>query len=36
MARLPDIVRFAEEHSIPVVTVEDLVEYRRERELMAS
>lgn len=36
MARLPDIVRFAEKHSIPVVTVDDLVEYRREREQMAS
>lgn len=36
MARLPDIIRFAERHSIPVVTVEDLVGYRREREQMAS
>jgi len=36
MARLPDILRFAGTHSIPVVTVEDLVEYRRARELMAG
>jgi len=36
MARLPDIVRFAGTHSIPVVTVADLVAYRRARELMAS
>ncbi len=35
MARLPDIVRFAGTHSIPVVTVEDLVEYRRATELTA-
>ncbi|OPY77949.1 MAG: 3,4-dihydroxy-2-butanone 4-phosphate synthase [Syntrophorhabdus sp. PtaU1.Bin058] len=32
MARLPEIIDFAEKHSIPVVTVEDLVNYRRTRE----
>jgi len=35
-ARLPQIVSFAEKHAIPVVTVEDLVEYRRARERKAS
>ncbi len=30
MARLPEIVAFAEEHGMPVVTIEDLIQYRRE------
>ena len=29
MARLPEIVAFAREHAFPVVTVEDIVDYRR-------
>lgn len=29
MARLPEIVRFAGEHDMPVLTIEDLVAYRR-------
>lgn len=29
MARLPEIVAFAEKHQFPVLTVEDLVRYRR-------
>lgn len=31
MARLPEIVRFGEEHDLPVLTVEDIVAYRREQ-----
>lgn len=30
MARLPEIVRFAEAHGMPVLSVEDLVSYRKE------
>ena len=29
MARLPEVVAFATKHSMPVVTVEDLVSYRK-------
>ncbi|WP_299009903.1 3,4-dihydroxy-2-butanone-4-phosphate synthase [uncultured Shewanella sp.] len=29
MARLADIVRFSEEHSLPIVTIEDIVYYRQ-------
>lgn len=29
MARLPEIVRFAEEHQLPVLTVQDIVLYRQ-------
>lgn len=29
MARLPEIVAFAEKHNIPLLTVEDLVKYRK-------
>jgi 3,4-dihydroxy 2-butanone 4-phosphate synthase / GTP cyclohydrolase II len=32
MARMPDIERFAEEHGIKVVTVEQLIAYRRRNE----
>ncbi len=32
MARLPEIVTFAELHNMPVVTVEDLIQYRRTTE----
>ncbi|MBU6953828.1 MULTISPECIES: 3,4-dihydroxy-2-butanone-4-phosphate synthase [unclassified Hahella] len=30
MARLPEIVAFAEKHAMPVLTIEDLVKYRTE------
>ncbi|MBM7854733.1 3,4-dihydroxy 2-butanone 4-phosphate synthase [Desulfohalotomaculum tongense] len=36
MARLPEIVAFAEKHSIPVLTIEDLVKYRKALEQNAS
>lgn len=32
MARLPEIVTFAQHHDMPVLTVEDLVAYRKTRE----
>jgi 3,4-dihydroxy 2-butanone 4-phosphate synthase len=32
MARLPEVVAFARAHGMPVLTVQDLVRYRRERE----
>jgi len=36
MARPPQIVSFAEKHASPVVTVEDLVKYRRAGERKAN
>jgi 3,4-dihydroxy 2-butanone 4-phosphate synthase len=33
MARLPEIVNFAEKHGMPVVTIEDIYQYRKEMEL---
>ena len=30
MAKLPEIVKFAEKHKMPVVSIEDIVEYRKE------
>ena len=36
MARLPEIVAFAEQHNIPVLTVEDLVNYRNTPDQKAS
>ena len=35
MARLPEIMAFAQQHQMPVVTIEDLVIYRREGTAMA-
>ncbi|MEE2890142.1 MAG: 3,4-dihydroxy-2-butanone-4-phosphate synthase [Planctomycetota bacterium] len=32
MARLPDLIRFAERHQLPLGTIESLVEYRRTHE----
>ena len=32
MARLPDLVKFAEEHSLNIATIADLIEYRRAKE----
>ena len=32
MARLPEIVAFAEKNDMPVATVDDLISYRKERE----
>ncbi len=36
MARLPDLVRFREEHNIPIVTVQDLIKYRLKREMLVE
>lgn len=32
MARLPEVVSFARQHQMPVVTVEDIIAYRRQRQ----
>lgn len=32
MARLPEVSAFADSHDLPLVTIDDLVEYRKERE----
>jgi len=32
MARLPEIVAFAQKNNMPVVTVDDLIDYRKVRE----
>lgn len=34
MARMPDLELFAKEHNIKLVTIADLIEYRRKREVM--
>jgi len=36
MARLPEIVAFAEKHEMPVVTVDDIINYRKAREQCVS
>lgn len=36
MARLPEIVAFAKKHNMPVCTVDDIVEYRKAKELAAA
>jgi len=35
MARMPEIVEFAVKHAMPVVTVEDLVNYRKQVEKLS-
>jgi 3,4-dihydroxy 2-butanone 4-phosphate synthase / GTP cyclohydrolase II len=34
MARLPDLHRFAEEHALKLISIADLIEYRRRREVL--
>lgn len=36
MARVPDLSDFAAEHDLVMITIADLVEYRRRREVLAS
>jgi 3,4-dihydroxy 2-butanone 4-phosphate synthase/GTP cyclohydrolase II len=36
MARLPDLVRFAEEHGLELISIADLIRYRREKEILVS
>lgn len=33
MARMPDVIEFSKEHDMPVVTIEDIIKYRKENEL---
>lgn len=36
MARTPEVIEFAKKHDMPVVTIDDLVAYRKQLELKAS
>jgi 3,4-dihydroxy 2-butanone 4-phosphate synthase/GTP cyclohydrolase II len=36
MARLPDLARFAEEHDLRLISIADLIEYRRRREVLVE
>lgn len=33
MARMPDVIKFSAEHDMPVVTIEDIITYRKEKNL---
>ena len=36
MARLPELVRFAAEHGLKIISIADLIAYRRQRELLVE
>ena len=36
MARAPEVIAFAKQHGMPVLTIEDLVAYRQATERKAS
>ena len=36
MARLPDLVGFAQEHGLKLISIADLIEYRRHREVLVK
>ena len=36
MARLPDLARFAREHDLRLISIADLIEYRRRREVLVE
>src|SRR5204862_4798686 len=36
MARLPDLVRFATHHELKVISIADLIAYRRQHEVLAK
>jgi 3,4-dihydroxy 2-butanone 4-phosphate synthase / GTP cyclohydrolase II len=36
MARLPDLARFAKEHELRLISIADLIEYRRRREVLVE
>ena len=36
MARLPDLVRFAREHGLKLISIADLIAYRREQEVLVQ
>ena len=33
MARMPDVIEFSKEHDMPVVTIEDIITYRKENNV---
>ena len=33
MARMPDVIEFSAEHDMPVVTIEDIIKYRKENDV---
>ena len=33
MARMPDVIKFSAEHDMPVVTIEDIIKYRKENNV---
>jgi len=33
MARMPEVIAFSKEHNMPVVTIEDIIKYRKENNL---
>lgn len=33
MARMPDVIKFSVEHDMPVVTIEDIIKYRKENNV---
>ena len=36
MARLPDLIEFAKKHNFKIITIKDLIEYRRKREKLVE
>jgi 3,4-dihydroxy 2-butanone 4-phosphate synthase/GTP cyclohydrolase II len=36
MARIPDLIPYCEQHGIKMITVEDLIEYRRQTEKLVE
>jgi len=36
MARMPELEVFAKKHAIPILTIEDMIEYRRHREVLVE
>jgi 3,4-dihydroxy 2-butanone 4-phosphate synthase/GTP cyclohydrolase II len=36
MARLPDLVRFADIHGLKIISIADLIQYRRKKEVLVS
>lgn len=36
MSRVPDLMKFKEEYNLKIITIEDLVEYRKSKEILVS
>jgi len=36
MARVPDLIKFAKKHRLKIITIKDLIEYRRKREKLVE